>query len=115
MPIQRETLASYRIRFLREVRDANAQFFNNQGSATPYADIDAWLNEAIAWRDLWSGGSRAYRSGVSTTVNQDQYDLATLFPNDTVLDVVNLWLIYGNTRVRLDERPLGDVTRMYRP
>lgn len=115
MPPRQETLASYRTRFLREVRDASQNFFNNQGSATPFADIDAWILEAMAWRDLWSKGARSYRPAVSLTAAIDQYDLTVLFPTDTVLDIATLWLIYGNQRVQLDERPFSEVTNLWRP
>lgn len=104
-----ETLATYRTRFLREVRDQNQDYF------TSTADIDAWIQEAQRWRDLWSGGSRSYRAGVALTATVDQYSLSSLFPNDTVLDIANLWLLWGNWRVPMDERPFGEVTNVYRP
>lgn len=118
MPQQTETLATYRTRFLRVVKDATQQFYNAQGQAAgtlaSYADIDAWLNEGIRWRDLWSGGSRSYRAAVALTQGLDQYDLGVLFPNDTVLDIVNLWLIWGNRRLQLKEQNLSYVTAFYR-
>jgi hypothetical protein len=110
-----ETLGSYRTRVLREVRDAQQQYFNNQGSATPFKDIDAWINEAIAWRDIFSGGSREYKQDVPLTAAVDQYDLTDLFPDETVLDVVTVWLLWGNMRVQLDERPFSEVTNRWRP
>src|SRR2546425_5813940 len=110
----RETLGSYRVRLLRELRDAGQAYFNNQGSPTPNADLNAWLTEGMRWRDLWSGGSRSYRAQVPTAIGVEQYDLTTLFPNDTVLDVINLWLLFGQARLPLSELPLGTVTRGYR-
>lgn len=114
MPQQHETLATYRTRFLRAVKDAGQQFFNAQGQAAgtqaSYADIDAWLNEALRWRDLWSGGSRAYKFAVPLTQGLDLYNLETLFPNDTVLDIINLWIIWGNRRLPMPERNLSEVT-----
>ncbi len=115
MALYQETLATYRTRFLREVRDASQQYFNNQGSATPFADIDAWIAEAMRWRDLWSKGARSYRPAVPLQTSIDQYDLTTLFPNDTVLDIATLWLIWGTYRVQLDERPFSEVTNAWRP
>lgn len=114
MPFQTETLGSYRTRFLRVVRDAQQQFYNAQGqapgSAASYADIDAWIMEGLRWRDLWSGGSRNYKFNVPLTPGLDLYDLEILFPTDTVLDIVNLWLIWGTRRVPIPERALGEVT-----
>lgn len=115
MAQQTETLSSYRTRLLRELRDAGQNYYNNQGSATPNLDLNAWINEGIRWRDLWSGGSRSYRAQVALTTGLDQYDLTVLFPNDTVLDIINLWLIYGNVRIPLSESSLGDVTAKVRP
>ena len=109
MPAYTETLATYRTRFLREVRDPTQQYFSTQ------SDIDAWINEAIRWRDLWSGGSRAYKAAVPLTVGLDLYDFAVLFPNDTVLDLVNLWLLWGNTRLPMSEGSLTEVTSRARP
>lgn len=117
MPLYRETLASYRTRFLRVVKDANQQFFNagaTPGTAASYADIDAWINEAIRWRDLWSGGSRSYRGQIPLTVGLDQYSLTTLFPTDTVLDIPYVWIIVGNARYKISERPLDEVTKFAR-
>ena len=99
MPLYRETLASYRTRFLRVVKDANQQYFNAgaaPGTAASYADIDAWINEAIRWRDLWSGGSRAYKHEQALKVGFDEYDLTTMFPAETILDIPYIWVIVGN-------------------
>lgn len=115
MALQTETLASYRTRVLRELRDAGQAYFNNQGSATPFADIDEWIGEAMRWRDMWTKGNRVYKPAVPTTIGIDQYNLTTLFPNDTVLDIATLWLLYGSFRVQLDERPFSDVTNIWRP
>ena len=115
MALQTETLGSYRTRVLRELRDASQQYFNNQNSATPFADIDFWINQGAQWTDMWSKGSRSYRPNVPTTVGIDQYDLRTLFPNDTVLDIATLWLIYGSFRVQLAEAAFSDVTNLARP
>lgn len=113
MPVLTETLASYRTKVLRELRDAQQLYFTTPPSvnANPNFDLDAWINESIAWRDLWSGGSRAYKAAVPTTVGVGFYTLATLFPTDTVLDVINLWLIWGNYRRPLSELALGVITR----
>lgn len=115
MPLQTETLSSYRTRVLRDLRDASQQYFNNQHSATPFADLDAWINEGLRWRDLWSGGSRSYRANVPLTQQIDQYDLRVLFPTDTVLDIATLWLLYGSFRVQLGEAAFSDVTNRWRP
>jgi len=117
VPLYRETLASYRTRFLRVVKDSNQQFFNAgaaPGTAASYADIDAWLNESLRWRDLWSGGSRAYRAQVALKVGFDQYDLTTLFPGDTILDIPYIWIIVGAARYKISERPLDEVTKFAR-
>src|SRR5574341_540190 len=108
MALSTETLGTYLVRVLRELRDANQQYF------TSLDDLRAWVNEAIRWRDLWSGGSRAYKANVATTVGVGFYNLQTLFPLDTVLDVINLWIIWGNYRRPLSELPLGVITRGYR-
>ena len=109
MPQFQQTLAQYRTATLRELRDAQMQYFDS------LTDLDAWINEAVRWRDLWSGGSRAYEAAVPLTTGVDQYSLATLFPNDTVLDIVNLWLLWGNNRIPLSEGSLGEVTARTRP
>ena len=118
MPFVQETLASYRTRVLRVLRDAQQQFFNAQGqtpgSDASFADIDAWIVQAQRWRDLWSGGSRNYRANVPLTKGLDLYTLdgtaAALFPTDTVLDIINLWLIWGTRRLPMPERSLSEVT-----
>ncbi len=123
MALRQETLATYRTRVLRELRDANQQIWNNQNSATPFADIDAWINEGIAFRDLWAKPSRRYAPNLPLTQGLDQYTLCgpaqgaapTLFPLDTVLDVVNVWLLWGNWRGRLTELSFGEVTDGFRP
>ena len=111
---QSETLASYRTRTLRVLRDSTQQFFNTggnaAGSAASYGDLDAWINQGIRWRDLWSGGSRKYKAAVALTPGLDQYNFTTLFPGETVLDMPYLWLIFGSTRYQLSERPFGEVT-----
>lgn len=115
MALYQETLATYRTRVLRELRDATQQYFNNQGSGTPYADIDAWIQEAMRWRDMWSGGNRVYKNNVALTTGLDQYDLTLLFPTDTVLDIATMWLIYGNARVQMNDAAFSDVTNLWRP
>ena len=117
MPLYRETLASYRTRFLRVVKDANQQYFNAgaaPGTAASYVDIDAWINEAIRWRDLWSGGSRAYKHEQALAVGFDEYDLTTMFPTETILDIPYIWVIVGNARYKISERPLDEVTKFAR-
>lgn len=103
-----ETLATYRAQTRRLLHDANAQYWSP-------ADLDVDINKGIAHRDLWSGGSRSYRSNVALTIGQDLYTFAGLFPADTVLDVINVWLIYGSTRVRLDNPPFTELTTRFRP
>jgi len=99
------------------VKDANQQFFSSgaaPGTPASYADIDAWINEAIRWRDLWSGGARRYRGQVGLKVGFDQYDLAALFPGDTILDIPYIWIIVGAARYKISERPLDEVTKFAR-
>lgn len=98
-----ETLTTYLTRVRRLLHDANADYFSA-------SDLTADINDAIAQRDLWSGGSRSYRQGVALTIGQDLYDLTVLFPTLTVLDVINVWLIYGSTRVPLDNPSFTDLT-----
>ncbi len=114
MALSTETLGSYRVRLLRELRDANQSYFNGQQGADPNVDLNAWINEATRWRDLWSGGSRAYKAKVPLQVGVDFYDLRALFGQDTVLDIINCWLIWGNFRKALTEQPLGVVTAGFR-
>lgn len=117
MPQVQETLASYRTRVLRALRDSQQSFFNAgqaAGTTASYTDLDAWINQAVRFRDFWSGGSRSMRSAVPLTVGLDQYDLTALFPNDTVLDIITLWLIWGNNRIELREKPISEVTAGWR-
>lgn len=118
MPLVTYTLQDYRDNTLRALRDTTQQYFNNNGQAAgspaSYADLDAWINRALRWRDLWSGGSRAYRFNVPLTQGIDQYDFRALFPNDTVLDMPYLWLIFGGSRYQLSEQTLDFVTKYAR-
>lgn len=74
------------------------------------ADLIKDINKAIRQRDLWSNGSLAYRQNVALTPNQDIYSLATLFSDLTVLDVINIWLIYGSRRYHLDNPTFTTLT-----
>ncbi len=119
MALRTETLASYRTKVLRELRDANQSYFNSQNGANPNLDLNTWINEAVAWRDLWSGGARVYKPQVALTTGVDFYVLSgpqagALFPTDTILDIPNAWLIWGNFRRPMKELPFGVVTWGYR-
>jgi hypothetical protein len=103
-----ETLASYLAATRRLLHDAQKQYWSD-------ADVTLDINQAIAHRDLWSGGSRSYQQNVPLTTGVDQYNLATLFPTLTVLDVITVWLIYGSTRIELTEVPFSMLTNRFRP
>lgn len=84
----------------------------NTGGGNTYSDADLIkdINKAVKQRDLRSNGSLAYRQDVALTVGQDIYTLPNLFPDLVVLDVINIWLIYGQTRVLLNNPTFTDVT-----
>lgn len=67
-----ETLASYRARTRRLLHDASGAYFSD-------ADLTVDINDAIAERDRWSGGSRSYQANKLLTVGVDQYSLKALF------------------------------------
>jgi len=102
-----QQLADYLTDTRRLLHDAQKFYFSD-------ADLTADINYGIHQRDLWSGGSRSYQPNIPLTTGLDQYKLSTLFPTLRVLDVVTIWLIYGATRVQLDNRPFSDVTNMFR-
>ena len=108
-----ETLFSYLAATRRLLHDATADYWDD-------TELTADINSAVKQRDLWSGGSRSYQPGVALTIGQDLYTFADLFPaliaaGQTILDVVNVWLIYGSTRVPLENPPFGELTNTYRP
>lgn len=107
-PTGSNQLADYLIDTRRLLHDAQKFYFSD-------ADLTADINYGIHQRDLWSGGSRSYQPNILLTQGLDKYSLSTLFPTLRVLDVVTIWLIYGATRVQLDNRPFSDVTNMFRP
>ena len=102
------TLGDYLTEVRRLLHDAESDYWTD-------ADLISDINKAIRQRDMWSGGMRTYRPGVALTTGQDLYSLAVLFPDVTVLDVLNLWLIYGSTRVRMDSKSFTDVNDIGRP
>jgi hypothetical protein len=101
------TLGEYLNRLRRLLHDAEADFWT-----TP--DLISDINAAIQQRDMWSGGMRSYRSNVPTTVGLDVYSLAALFSDVTVLDVINVWLVWGQQRVSLFQLPFTDLTNWFR-
>lgn len=101
-------LADYLTETRRLLHDAQKFYFSD-------ADLTADINYGIHQRDLWSGGSRSYQPNIPLTAGVDSYKLSTLFPALRVLDVIHVWLIFGSTRVELDNRPFGDITNMFRP
>ena len=103
-----QQLADYLTATRRLLHDVQKFYFSD-------ADLTADINYGIKQRDLWSGGARSYQPNIPLTPGVDLYRLSTLFPTLRVLDVVTVWLIYGSTRVQLDNRPFSDVTNMFRP
>jgi len=106
-----ETLQTYLAATRRLLHDANADYWSD-------ADLILDINSAVKQRDLWSGGSRSYQSNIPLTAGQDQYQLPSLFPAlaaKTILDVISVWLIYGATRVQLDNPSFDDLQRRFRP
>ena len=102
------SLSDYLTEVRRLLHDAQKFYFSD-------ADLTADINYGLKQRDLWSGGSRSYQPNIPLTTGLDKYSLSTLFPTLRVLDVVHVWLIFGSTRVELDNRPFGDLTNMFRP
>lgn len=102
-----DTLGTYKARTRRLLHDASGAYFTD-------ADLTVDINDAIAERDRWSGGSRSYQANKSLTIGVDAYSLKTLFPSLVVLDVINLILVYGATRVTLQNPAFTDLTTMGR-
>jgi len=102
------TLLDYLTEVRRLLHDAEKDFWSD-------VDLTADINKAIRQRDLWSGGTRSYRPAIPLVTGQDLYSLLTLFPNDVVLDVMAIWLIYGQQRVRLNNQAFTDVNDQARP
>lgn len=115
-----ETLSSYLVRTRRLLHDLSATYVPDPTNTTPsqyFSDFDltADINDAVNERDLWSGGSRTYQPAIPLTIGQDTYVFTTLFPalaaaGQTVLDVINVILIYGSTRVVLQNPTFTDLT-----
>lgn len=110
-----ETLSTYLVRTRRLLHDLSQNYVPDPTSTVPaqfYSDSDltADINDATRQRDMWSGGSRTYVSNFPLTIGQDFYNLATVFPAQTVLDVINVILIYGSTRVALENPTFTDLT-----
>lgn len=121
-PGQQETLSTYLVRVRRLLHDLPANYVPNPLDSTPqqyFSDFDLTydINDALNERDLWSGGSRLYQANVPLTIGQDTYLLQALFPTlvQPVLDVIAIWLLYGNTRVPLDDVPFSTLTQRARP
>ena len=115
-----ETLSAYLVRTRRLLKDLAAVYTPDPTNHTPaqfYSDYDLTqdINDAAEQRDLWSGGSRSYQQNIPLTIGQDRYVFTTMFPaltaaNQTVLDVITIWLIYGSTRVALHNPPFSTLT-----
>jgi hypothetical protein len=102
-----ETLASYRAATRRLLHDANADIWSEP-------NLTIYINKAVAQRDIWTGGSRDYKADIPLIANQDFYVFTALFQSDSVLDVVNLWVLYGNQRVLLHNPPFSELTSKFR-
>ena len=116
-PGARETLSTYLVRTRRLLHDLPATYVPDPANTTPsqyFSDLDLTqdINDALNERDLWSGGSRSYQANIPLTIGHDTYTLATLFPAliQPVLDVINVILIYGSTRVVLENPTFTDLT-----
>jgi len=115
-----ETLGTYLVRTRRLLHDLPQGYIPNPANTTKqtyYSDYDLTsdINDSINQRDLWGGGTRSYQAGIPLTIGQDTYTFPALFPTlyaagQTVLDVVNVILIYGNTRVPLNNPSFTDLT-----
>lgn len=97
------------------LHDLSATYVPNPTSTTlsqyfADADLTVFINDATNQRDLWSGGSRTYVPNVALTIGQDAYTFTALAPNKTVLDCINVILIYGSTRVVLENPTFTDLT-----
>lgn len=101
------TLADYLAEVRRLLHDADGDYWTD-------AELIIDINKAIRQRDMWSGGSRSLQSAVALTTGVDQYLFADVFPSLTVLDVINIWLIYGQTRVALANPPFTELTNYFR-
>src|SRR3990172_279195 len=102
-----ETLSTYLVRVRRVLHDLSASHVpdpTNHTAPQYFSDFDlpADINDALRERDLWSGGSRSYQPNLPLTIGQDAYLFSALFPGLTVLDIINVILIYGSTPVPLE-------------
>lgn len=98
---------------LQDYLDRLRRLLHDQGTTNLYwstPDLIADINIAIRQRDMWSGGSLSLQEGIPLTIGQDIYSLGDLFPELVVLDVINIWLIYGQTRIRLNNPTMTTLT-----
>lgn len=115
-----ETLGTYLVRTRRLLHDLPLGYTPDPTNTNPnqiYSDFDLTgdINEALNERDLWSGGTRFFQSGIPLVIGQDQYPFTTLFPaiyaaGKVVLDVIGLAIIYGSTRYVLDNPSFTKMT-----
>lgn len=101
------TLDDYRAECRRYVHDAADLYWSS-------ADKTAYINRAIQQRDFDTGANRTLVTA-SLTINQAAYTLSTIVSNTRVFDVVGINLIYGSTRIVLEQRSFTDLNAQYRP
>jgi len=92
------TLSDYITQTRRLLHDANGNFYSD-------AELTDYINEARNRLIRDTGALRSYQTSTVTT-NQELYSIGTL-PNvsDLTMDILNINLIWGNTRIPLRYLP----------
>ena len=103
MAIRTETLGSYLTQLRRLLHDAADTYWTQ-------AAKEAYLNDAIAQRDIDTGMQRV-RGFVNLTTGTSAYLLTTV--NSQTYDVVGIGIYQGNYRLQIEQRPYADIQMMY--
>lgn len=109
------TLASLIQDTRRLLHDANSTYYND-------VDLTAWINRAKRRRDIDTGMNRA-EATLATVAGQRAYSMAGLSPlypdgtpaGGTIYDVMNVVLIWANSRYLPGKVPYTDLATFYQP
>jgi len=92
-----QTLSSYITTCRRLLHDANANFYSD-------TELTDYINGARARLVRDTGCLRSYQT-TSTVTSQEVYNVSTLPQGVNTMDIININLIWGNTRIPLRYLP----------
>jgi len=101
------TLSEYLLNTRRLVRDANAQYWSD-------AELTTYINWAMKQRDRDSLMNRSIQT-TDLTIDQNLYQFNASPFNVSTIDVLSIIVLYGNMRVRLEERVYEEAASLYQP